>query len=105
MNIAIYGRKITKQNVTYFKDILDKIQAFGWTAILEKDLREQLVKKAGIGQSAKTFENFRDFTSGIDLALSVGGDGTFLQTVKFIRNSTDCGCKHGEIRIFIKCKF
>lgn len=87
MNIAIYGRKISKQNVLYFQQILEIIHRFGWTAILNTDLKEQLVKKAGIGEHCKTFETYHDFKSGIDLALSVGGDGTFLQTVKFIRDS------------------
>lgn len=87
MNIAIYGRKITKQNVTYFQEILELIRRFGWRAVLEEELKEQLVKKAGIGETCQTFSSYHDFKSGIDLALSVGGDGTFLQTVKYIRDS------------------
>ena len=87
MNIAIYGRKITKQNVNYFQNILKLISQFGWNAILETELKEQLFKKAGIGEKCKTFSTFHDFKNGIDLALSVGGDGTFLQTVKYIRDS------------------
>jgi NAD+ kinase len=87
MNIAIYGRKITKQNASYFHEILELIARFGWKAILEEDLKEQLIKKAGIGENTQTFSSHKDFTKGIDLALSVGGDGTFLQTVKYIRDS------------------
>lgn len=87
MNIAIYGRKITKQNATYFHEILELIARFGWKAILEEELKEQLVKKAGIGDNCQTFSSYHDFKKGVDLALSVGGDGTFLQTVKYIRNS------------------
>lgn len=87
MNIAIYGRKITKQNVSYFQEILELITRFGWKAVLEEELKEQLIKKAGIGSDCQTFSTYHDFKSGIDLALSVGGDGTFLQTVKYIRDS------------------
>lgn len=87
MNIAIYGRKITKQNASYFQEILELITRFGWKAVLEEELKEQLIKKAGIGADCQTFSTYHDFKSGIDLALSVGGDGTFLQTVKYIRDS------------------
>jgi NAD+ kinase len=87
MNIAIYGRKITKQNVIYFKQIIDLIQRFGWSVVIEEELKAQLIKKAGFGENCKTFKYHSDFKSGIDLAFSVGGDGTFLQTVKFIRDS------------------
>lgn len=86
-NIAIYGRKITKQNVDYFVDVLNLLEKMGWNAVLEHDLRAQLVKKAGIGGKCKTFKTYHDLKSGIDLAISVGGDGTFIQTVKYIRDS------------------
>ncbi len=87
MNIAIYGRKITKQNSKYFENVLQLISKFGWNAVLEADLKEQLVRKVGVGSNCKTFATHADFLSGIDLAISVGGDGTFIQTVKYIRNS------------------
>lgn len=87
MNIAIYGRKITKQNANYFVNVLNLIDAFGWKAVLEEELKEQLVKKVGVGEKCKTFNSYKDFKSGIDLAISVGGDGTFIQTVKYIRDS------------------
>ncbi|MCE3296829.1 MAG: kinase [Crocinitomicaceae bacterium] len=86
-NIAIYGRKITKQNIGYFEAVLNLLDSMGWNAVLEYELKAQLVKKAGIGDKCKTFKTHSDLKSGIDLAISVGGDGTFIQTVKYIRDS------------------
>lgn len=85
--IAIYGRKITKQNASYFEAVLNILDQLGWDAVLEHELKAQLVKKAGIGSKCKTFNTYHDLKSGIDLAISVGGDGTFIQTVKYIRDS------------------
>jgi NAD+ kinase len=87
MNIAIFGRKITKQNASYFENVLQFVEKLGWNAVLEHDLKEQLVKKVGIGEKCKTFSSYTDFKTGIDLAISVGGDGTFIETVKYIRDS------------------
>lgn len=87
MNVAIYGRKITKQNSADFEGLLSLLKEFGWNPVLEKELKEQLVKKAGISESLDQFENHNDFKSGIDLAISVGGDGTFLKTVSFVKDS------------------
>jgi NAD+ kinase len=87
MNVAIYGRKITKQNSADFESLLTLLAEFGWNPVLEKELKEQLVKKVGISDSLDQFENHTDFKSGIDLAISVGGDGTFLKTVSFVRDS------------------
>lgn len=86
-NIAIYARKITKQNSPIFVELLANISDLGWTPILEKNLKEQLVRKVGIAENIQEFSSYHDFKVGIDLALSVGGDGTFIQTVKFIRDS------------------
>jgi NAD+ kinase len=86
-NIAIYARKVNKQNSAVFVELIASIQALGWTPVLEKNLKQQLIKKAGVGGNIEEFSTYHDFKTGIDLALSVGGDGTFIQTVKFIRNS------------------
>lgn len=87
MNIAIFGRKVTKQNAEHYSEILGILKDFGWNPVLHKDLKELLVKKIGIPDSMDQFESYKDFKSGIDLSLSIGGDGTFIQNVKFIRDS------------------
>ncbi len=87
MNVAIYGRKVTKQNASDFVEFLSILSDFGWHPILEKDLKSQLIKKVGISHNIKEFTSYKDFSKGIDLAFSIGGDGTFIQTVKYIRDS------------------
>lgn len=87
MNVAIYAQKINKQDAQYFEDLLKIIADFGWKPILEKDFKTQLVKKTGLGKDCKTFNSHQDFKTGIDCAFSVGGDGTFIKTVSYIRNS------------------
>ncbi len=86
-NIALYARKVTKQNISVFKNIIETLENLECKVILENDLKKQLVHKASIGQDYSSFDSHTDFSSGIDLAISIGGDGTFIQTVKYIRNS------------------
>ncbi len=86
-NIALYARKVTKQNVHVFQDVIAVLLRLGCRPILEHELKEQLVTKANFGSEFTSFNSHKDFKSGIDLALSIGGDGTFIQTVKFIRDS------------------
>ena len=87
MNVAIYGKIINKQNAKHYVQFLAILQDFGWKAILEKDLKEQLVKKVGIASNYEEFSSRQEFKSGIDLAFSIGGDGTFIKTVSYIRDS------------------
>ncbi|MEJ6583775.1 MAG: NAD kinase [Crocinitomicaceae bacterium] len=87
MNIAVFGRTVTKLNTEYYSEILGILKDFGWNPVLHKDLKDLLVKKVGISPDTDQFESYKDFKSGIDMSLSIGGDGTFIQNVKFIRDS------------------
>jgi NAD+ kinase len=87
MKVAIYGKKINKQNAPYFVHFLSILKNYGWNAVLEKELKEQLVKKVGISDHYEVFSTRADLKTGIDLAFSIGGDGTFIKTVSYIRDS------------------
>lgn len=87
MRVAVYSKKVTKATIPIFMRFSATVERFGWKLILEKELKNQLVKKAGICENAEVFTNHEDFHQGIDLAFSIGGDGTFLRTVAYIRDS------------------
>jgi NAD+ kinase len=67
--------------------MLKCLEDFGWEAVLEEDLKALLVSKIGISEKYQTFKSHLDFKSGIDLTISMGGDGTFLKTVSYIQDS------------------
>lgn len=87
MNVAIYGRKLNKQIVHHYFDLFKILKDFGWNPILEFELYDQLMKKGGLTEKMDVFSSREAFKSGIDLALSIGGDGTFIKTVGYVRDS------------------
>ncbi len=87
MRVAIYGRKVNKQTAEYFIKLLQILEEFGWKPVIEEELNNQLIQKSGISEDYEVFRNHKDFHSGLDLVISMGGDGTFLKTVSYIRNS------------------
>jgi NAD+ kinase len=87
MRVAIYGRKVNKQTAEYFIKLLHILEEFGWKPVIEEELNHQLIQKAGISENYEIFRDHKDFHSGLDLVISMGGDGTFLKTVSYIRNS------------------
>jgi NAD+ kinase len=87
MNVAIYSRKIYRNEVSFFKRFFKHLDDLNWKPILEASFAEKLIKKMGIGVEFETFNHYSDLQTGIDLAVSVGGDGTFLKTVSYIRSS------------------
>jgi NAD+ kinase len=87
MNVAIFGRKVSKQNAEYYSEFLRILAHFGWNPVVEKNLKELLVRKINLSPDTDEFSSHKDFKSGIDLSFSIGGDGTFIQNVKFVRDS------------------
>lgn len=87
MQIAIYGRKISKANLQSFYDVFECIQSFGWTIFIEEELAKSLEQRGSLGFDYNTFNSLRDIKNGMDLVVSVGGDGTFLKCVRYIKDS------------------
>ena len=87
MNVAIYGKKVTKQNSQVFEEILKHLKDFGWNPVIESELKHQLESKIGLTPKTDIFTTHKDFHKGIDLTISIGGDGTFIKSVSFIRDS------------------
>ena len=87
MQVAIYGRKITKLTIPAFTEILETISSFGWGILLEEELSKSLNQKGLNSDSTKTFSSHKNLKEGVDLMISVGGDGTFLKSVDYVRDS------------------
>ena len=85
--IAIYAKKISKQDLSVLENLLNGIVALGWKPVLELELDQQLHTKFQWPQSHQAFTNHLDLKSGYDLMISLGGDGTFLKAVSYIRDS------------------
>jgi NAD+ kinase len=85
--IALYAKKVFKQDFSVFENLLKGIELLGWVPVLEKELAQQLHTKYHTTTTYKTFENHLDLQTGYDLMISLGGDGTFLKAVSFIRDS------------------
>ena len=88
MNIAIYGKKTSsKEDLSDFENLIGIIRTKGWKAIMEINLKNILKNKIKGIEDLETFASHLDFKTGIDLVISVGGDGTFIKTIGFIRES------------------
>lgn len=87
MKVAIYSRKLVKKDFEFIQPFIEYIIQMGWQPVLEENLKKQLITRTGLGKSFEEFNSYHDFVSGVDLAISLGGDGTFLKMVNYIRSS------------------
>lgn len=87
MNVAVYCRKLVRKDEVFVKRFFEYLTTLGWNPVVERDFKKQILGKNGFPLVLDEFSSFSDFKSGIDLAISIGGDGTFLKTVSYVRDS------------------
>jgi len=86
LKVAIYSRVLEstqQKDVQLFFDELDKEQII---PVLFSPYLEEIERYISLPSSTQTFTNTADLTDDIDFLISLGGDGTLLDTVTLIRN-------------------
>jgi len=78
-NIAIFAKKIAKQDLPIFEELLAGVLSLGWQPVLEKELALQLQTKLLFDNPYQTFSSHQDLQLNYDLMISLGGDGTFFK--------------------------
>lgn len=87
MKVAIYGRS-TNDNISEPIQVLfQKLNEYKTEIIIYEPFYSFLKKRINMDGNIKTFTTYKDLTTTIDCMLSLGGDGTFLETLAFIRDT------------------
>jgi NAD+ kinase len=87
MRIAIYGRNISEDVVPSLEIMLNEIEKTGSTSIVFESLDSLLRHKSKQKFSYTIFGSPSEIKGKIDFLLSVGGDGTMLDTITLVQNS------------------
>ena len=88
MQVAVFGRNFpsyARENIATMFSKFSKLNTDVW---IFEPLYEFLQKKEGIRpRVAGLFKSHTDLPADIDFLFSLGGDGTFLETVNLVRDS------------------
>ncbi len=88
MKIAIYGNKFQDDFEPYFQKLIDILLSNKTKLIIYKpyfeSLKETIQKKLN---KIDFFASAEELKENADILLSIGGDGTFLDSVTFVQNS------------------
>lgn len=87
MKVAIYSLKVNSQSIAVYHELFELMNEFQWEPVLEAKFKKQLISKIPIVKSLSSFSKASDLNKSIELMISVGGDGTFIDAVSFVRNS------------------
>lgn len=88
LRIAIYGRNITKENENTFLDLIHQLSQNNIEVFLHKKISQKISAHLPEKLSHGTFNDNNDVISKkINYLISIGGDGTLLDTTTIIRDS------------------
>lgn len=83
-HIAIFGNIHQSSKGQYVKNILDKLMTNNFDIALEHSFNQYIQTELGI--STHGINSFQQINNTYNLAISIGGDGTFLNTAAQIKN-------------------
>ncbi|MBK5285992.1 MAG: NAD kinase [Bacteroidia bacterium] len=87
MNIAIYGRTFAQHRFNDVLAIFDVISKHDIRCIIYEPYLKFLRKELDLKSDYDTFNSRHDLKGNADFMLSIGGDGTLLDTVSLIHDS------------------
>ncbi|WP_224483941.1 NAD kinase [Robertkochia aurantiaca] len=86
MKIGIYGQYYREDKTECVLNLLDELRNIDATVHIEKGYLEILRDHFDIADTYQTFSDFSDLDNSYDLFFSVGGDGTILRTILYVRD-------------------
>ena len=88
MQVAVFGRNFPSYARENIATMFSKFNSLNVDVWVFEPLFEFLQKKTGLRpRVAGLFTSHKDLPEGLDFLFSLGGDGTFLETVGLVRNS------------------
>ncbi len=86
MKVAVYSRVLEIGQKKDLQLFFDELQAEEITPVIYKPFLHELKEAITLTDNYETFSSHQDLTEEIDFLISLGGDGTLLDTVTLIRS-------------------
>jgi NAD+ kinase len=87
LKIAIFGRTFNPEFKGYILEFFDNLSNNGIEFVLYKPFYDFLLSNAGCQfKNATIYASTADAPDDVDFMVSIGGDGTFLESIMFLKN-------------------
>ncbi len=87
MKIAIYSRGVENDQMKDISQLFEHLMANGVEPVFFQDFFNQFYCSVNLDTNYSTFSSFEDLDQQVDCMISLGGDGTLLDTVTLVRDS------------------
>lgn len=86
MKVAVYGLFDLDKSKQPVEELFNHLKKFNFEVVVEKTFLVALKSFTDISESFEKFTAFKDLDNSFDAMITVGGDGTILKAVTFIRH-------------------
>lgn len=87
MRIAVYARCTPDNHSDYINLLHQRLQEYGVELLIHDEYYQWLKKEFSFNLELNTFGVSDQLDSSVTMVISFGGDGTMLETLKFVRSS------------------
>jgi len=87
MRIALFGTNFSENFNKYIQHLINKLESEKVEIFIERFFHNYLEEKIRFKTDIKTFTNHEDLKNKADVLFSIGGDGTLLNAVSYVRDS------------------
>lgn len=86
MKIAIYSQHAGKHTSSILLELFSFVNKYNIDFFLEKDFDEILTKDSPRKLDYNVFSSYKDLDNSFNLMITIGGDGTLLRSVSYVRD-------------------
>jgi NAD+ kinase len=87
MTIGVYGRSLQPEHVPIVRELFEAIGTGGGEVLLHASYAERIRDRIPEAASMNTFQGYEGVREKLDKLISIGGDGTLLDTIAFVKDS------------------
>lgn len=87
MKVAIYGRSFDESYNSIIQELFNRLALQQWDVYIFEAFQSYLKPRISFAQSTKTFTSLSDIKYWPEYLISIGGDGSMLDSVALVKNS------------------
>jgi len=88
MKIAVYGPLYNERSKSTIQTLITYLKKRGAKVVFEKNFHASILSDSDIDLSSYLFDTFKTLDASFDLLISIGGDGTILRAITFVKDLT-----------------
>ncbi|MCM4158388.1 NAD kinase [Antarcticibacterium flavum] len=86
MKVGIYGQFYHQDSGRYIQELLTALENENIQVVIEKEFLSLIQENKTVTREYSHFSTFEELDNSYDLFFSIGGDGTILKSINFIRD-------------------